>query len=49
MNFDLTEEQQLLQDSVSRFVQDNYDLASRTALLVVRRIGRRTVLPYRTA
>ena len=32
MNFDLTEEQQLLQDTVSRFVQDNYDLASRTAL-----------------
>jgi alkylation response protein AidB-like acyl-CoA dehydrogenase len=30
MNFELTDEQQLLQDSVARFVQDNYDLESRT-------------------
>ena len=29
MNFDLTQEQQMLQDSVSRFIQDNYDLESR--------------------
>ncbi|MDH3642807.1 MAG: acyl-CoA dehydrogenase family protein [Gammaproteobacteria bacterium] len=32
MNFDTTEEQQLLQDSVTRFVQDNYDLESRMKL-----------------
>jgi alkylation response protein AidB-like acyl-CoA dehydrogenase len=32
MNFELTEEQQLLQDSVSRFVRDNYDLDSRMKL-----------------
>jgi alkylation response protein AidB-like acyl-CoA dehydrogenase len=32
MNFELSEEQQLLQDSVSRFVQDHYDLESRTRL-----------------
>lgn len=29
MNFDLTEEQQMLKDSVSRFVQDQYDFESR--------------------
>lgn len=34
MNFDLSEEQILLRDSVSRFVQDNYDLDSRTKLSV---------------
>ncbi len=32
MNFDLTEEQQLLQDSVSRFVADNYGIEQRRAL-----------------
>lgn len=31
MNFELSEEQQLVADSISRFVQDNYDLESRTA------------------
>ena len=29
MNFDFSQEQQMLQDSVSRFIQDNYDLESR--------------------
>ncbi|MEM9742073.1 MAG: acyl-CoA dehydrogenase family protein [Pseudomonadota bacterium] len=32
MNFDLTDEQQLIQDSVSRFVSDNYDLEQRQAI-----------------
>jgi len=32
MNFNLTEEQQLIQDSVARFVSDNYDLEARQAL-----------------
>ena len=32
MNFDLSDEQQLLQDSVARFVQDNYPLENRTKL-----------------
>ncbi len=32
MNFELSEEQQLLQDSVARFVQDNYGLEARTRL-----------------
>ena len=32
MNFDLSEEQQLLKDSVERFVNDNYDLDTRLAL-----------------
>ncbi len=32
MNFDLTAEQQLLQQTVERFVTDNYDLASRRKL-----------------
>ena len=32
MNFDLSEEQQLLKDSVERFVSDNYDLDSRQRL-----------------
>jgi alkylation response protein AidB-like acyl-CoA dehydrogenase len=32
MNFELTEEQQMLQDSVARFVQDNYELEKRTKL-----------------
>lgn len=31
MNFDLSEEQQLVQDSVARFIQDNYDLEARQA------------------
>ena len=32
MNFDLSEEQQLLKDSVDRFVSDNYDLDTRQSL-----------------
>ena len=32
MNFDLSEEQQLLKDSVERFVNDNYDLDTRQSL-----------------
>ncbi|MEC9239805.1 MAG: acyl-CoA dehydrogenase family protein, partial [Pseudomonadota bacterium] len=32
MNFDLTAEQQLLQQTVERFVTENYDLASRRKL-----------------
>jgi alkylation response protein AidB-like acyl-CoA dehydrogenase len=32
MNFELTEEQQLVADSIERFVQDNYDLESRVAI-----------------
>ena len=32
MNFDLSEEQQLLKDSVDRFVSDNYDLYTRQKL-----------------
>lgn len=32
MNFDLSEEQQLIQDSVSRFVAENYSLDQRTAI-----------------
>jgi len=31
MNFDITEEQQLVKDSVTRFVQDNYELETRIA------------------
>ncbi|MFP6796682.1 MAG: acyl-CoA dehydrogenase family protein [Pseudomonadales bacterium] len=33
MNFDLSEEQQLLQQSVERFVTENYDLATRRKLV----------------
>ena len=33
MNFELTDEQQMLQDSVARFVADNYELEKRTALV----------------
>jgi len=33
MNFELSEEQQMLQDSVARFVQDNYELEKRTELV----------------
>jgi alkylation response protein AidB-like acyl-CoA dehydrogenase len=33
VNFELSEEQQLLQDSVARFVQDNYELEKRTKLV----------------
>jgi alkylation response protein AidB-like acyl-CoA dehydrogenase len=36
MNFDLSEEQQMLQDSVSRFVQDHYELEKRTALVATK-------------
>lgn len=31
MNFDLTEEQRMIQESVARFVEDNYNLESRVA------------------
>ena len=31
MNFDITEEQQLIKDSVTRFVQENYELETRLA------------------
>ncbi|HAL41107.1 MAG TPA: pimeloyl-CoA dehydrogenase small subunit, partial [Gammaproteobacteria bacterium] len=33
MNFDLSEEQQLLQDSVARFIEDNYALETRQHLV----------------
>ena len=33
MNFELSEEQQLVSDSIERFVQDNYDLDSRVAIV----------------
>lgn len=33
MNFELTEEQQLVSDSIERFVQENYDLESRVKLV----------------
>lgn len=33
MNFDLSDEQQLVQDSVQRFVQDNYGLEARQAVV----------------
>lgn len=33
MNFELSDEQQLLQDSVARFVQDNYELENRIKLV----------------
>jgi alkylation response protein AidB-like acyl-CoA dehydrogenase len=33
MNFDLSEEQVMLKDSVARFVQDNYDIEKRRALV----------------
>ena len=33
MNFDLSEEQQLIQDSVERFVTDNYALENRQAVV----------------
>jgi alkylation response protein AidB-like acyl-CoA dehydrogenase len=32
MNFELNDEQRLIQESVARFIQDNYDLESRRAL-----------------
>ena len=32
MNFELSEEQQLIQDSVARFVQENYGLEARVEL-----------------
>ncbi|MFU8814500.1 MAG: acyl-CoA dehydrogenase family protein [Pseudomonadales bacterium] len=32
MNFDLSDEQRLIQDSIARFIQENYDLESRRAL-----------------
>ncbi|HEX4975884.1 MAG TPA: acyl-CoA dehydrogenase family protein, partial [Pseudomonadales bacterium] len=33
MDFDFTEEQTLLQDSVAKFVEENYDLPSRSKLI----------------
>ena len=35
MNFDLSEEQQLVQDSVARFIQDNYALETRQAIVAM--------------
>jgi hypothetical protein len=32
MNFDLSEEQQLVSDSIERFVLDNYNLESRVSI-----------------
>ena len=32
MNFDFTEEQTMLRDSVARFVQDEYDFDTRRAI-----------------
>src|SRR5210317_2061336 len=32
MNFDLTEEQQMIRDSIARFVQDDYDWDTRRAI-----------------
>ena len=32
MNFELSEEQKMIQQSVERFVQDNYDLNTRISL-----------------
>ncbi len=37
MNFELTEEQQLVADSIQRFVKDNYDLDSRKAIVANKR------------
>lgn len=36
MNFSLTEEQSMIRDSISRFVQDNYDFDQRNATLSLR-------------
>ncbi|MGE0625329.1 MAG: acyl-CoA dehydrogenase family protein [Pseudomonadales bacterium] len=36
MNFELSEEQKLLQDSVARFVKDNYELEKRSKLVATR-------------
>jgi len=36
VNFELSDEQKLLQDSVARFVQDNYDLEKRTKLVATK-------------
>ena len=33
MNFDLTEERQMLQDSLRRFLRDKYDTATRNGIL----------------
>ncbi|WP_201722360.1 acyl-CoA dehydrogenase family protein, partial [Sulfitobacter sp. HI0040] len=33
MNFDLTEERQMLQDSLRRFLRDKYDTATRNKIL----------------
>ena len=34
MNFDLSDEQQMLQESIDRFIQDNYDLDARQQLVL---------------
>ena len=36
MNFELSEEQKLLQDSVARFVRDNYELEKRSKLVATK-------------
>ncbi|MEH6829550.1 MAG: acyl-CoA dehydrogenase family protein, partial [Sulfitobacter sp.] len=33
MNFDLTEERQMLQDTLRRFLRDRYDTATRNTIL----------------
>ena len=33
MNFDYTEEQQMVRDSIARFVQDDYDWDTRRAIV----------------
>lgn len=33
MNFDFTEEQQMVRDSIARFVQDDYDWDTRKAIV----------------
>ena len=33
MNFDFTEEQQMIRDSIARFVQDDYDWDARKAIV----------------
>jgi alkylation response protein AidB-like acyl-CoA dehydrogenase len=36
MNFDFSEEQGMLRDSVARFVQDDYDFDARRAIVATR-------------
>ena len=37
MNFDFTEEQQMVRDSIARFVQDDYDWDTRKAIVEIGR------------